>query len=121
MKQGFTLVEVLLATAILAVSLVVLLTGASRCLAVMKSAERYQQAQWTMGQGEVDHPMLVTDDIKSLALDEVKYDNGYTYSRTIEDDEDEDGLFVVRIMVKWSDRENGPREEVVRYVYQRKK
>jgi prepilin-type N-terminal cleavage/methylation domain-containing protein len=119
-KRGFTLVEVLLAAAILGASLVVLLTGASRCLAVMKSAQRYQQAQWTMGQGEVDHPMLTTNDVKSLVVDEVKYDNGYTYSRSVEDDEDKDGLYVVRIVVTWSERENGPREEVVRYVLQQK-
>jgi len=122
MKRGFTLVEVLLAAAILSASLVVLLTGASRCLAVMKSAKNYQQAQWTLGQGEVDFPMMATNDVKALAVDEAKghYDNGFTYSRTVDDDEDEDGLYVVRITVKWSDRENAPREEVVRYVWQPK-
>ena len=120
MKRGFTLVEVLLATAILSISLVVLLTGMSRCLAVMKAARNYQTAQWTLGQGEVDYPMTATNDVRKLAVDEVKYDNGFTYSRTVEDDEDEDGLYVVRIVVKSSERQDAPREGVVRYVWQPK-
>ena len=61
MKKAFTLVEVLLATAILSVSLVALLTGASRCLSVMKQAKSYQTAQWTLGLGEVDHPLEATN------------------------------------------------------------
>jgi len=119
-KMGFTLVEVLLATAILCASLVALLTGASRCLAVMKAAKNYQVAQWTLGQGEVDYPITATNDVKTLAVDEVKYPNGCTYSRTVEDDEDKDDLYLVHIVVTWTDRPDGPHEEVVCYAFQQK-
>ena len=121
MKKAFTLVEVLLATAILSVSLVALLTGAARCLSVMQQAKSYQTAQWTLGLGEVDHPLEATNDVKSLAVDEVRYPNGCAYSRTVEDDEDEDGLYLVRITVTWPDKGSVAREEVVRYVFQQKK
>lgn len=120
MKQGFTLVEALLATVILCMSLVALLTGASRCLAVMKAAKNYQTAQWVLGQGEVDSPLMATNDVKSLAY-EHEYDNGFKYVRTVEDDDDEDGLYLVRIVVTWTDRSDSPREEVVRYVLEQKK
>ena len=119
-KQGFTLVEVLLATVILSVSLVVLLTGASRCLAVMKAGKNYQMAQWVLGQGEVDSPLMATNDVKSMAY-EHEYDNGFKYVRTIEDDDDKDGLYLVRTVVTWTGRAEGPREEVVRYVLEQKK
>jgi prepilin-type N-terminal cleavage/methylation domain-containing protein len=121
MKRGFTLVEVLLATLILSLALVALLTGASRCLAVMKQAKQYQTAQWTLGLGEVDYPMEATNDVKQLAVDDVAYPNGCTYSRIVEDDEDEDGLYVVRIRVTWPGRGNVMKEEVVRYVFEQKK
>ena len=120
MKRGFTLVEVLLATAILCVSLVALLTGASRCMAVMKAAKNYQTAQWVLGQGEVDSPITSTNDVKTLEY-EHEYDNGFKYERTVEDDDDEDGLYLIRIVVTWTDRDDGPREEVVRYVLEQKK
>lgn len=119
MKRGFTLVEVLLATVILSVSLVALLTGASRCLAVMKGAKNYQMAQWVMGQGEVDSPLMATNDVKSLAY-EHEYDNGFKYVRTVDDDDDKDSLYLVRIVVTWSDRPGAPHEEVVRYVLEQK-
>ena len=37
-RRGFTLIEVLMAIAILGTGMAVLLTGAARCLAVMKNA-----------------------------------------------------------------------------------
>jgi prepilin-type N-terminal cleavage/methylation domain-containing protein len=119
-KRGFTLVEVLLATAILCASLVALLAGASRCLAVMKAAKNYQSAQWTLSMGEVDYPLMATNDVKRLAVDEVTYPNGFTYTRTVEDDEDKDNLYLVRITVAWPGHREGPHEEVVRYVLQQK-
>ena len=37
---------------------VALLTGASRCLSLMKRARIYQEALWTLGKGEVDFPLV---------------------------------------------------------------
>ena len=108
----------MLAVAILSVGLVVLLTGASRCLAVIKISKNYQTAQWTMNMGDIDHPLVFTNDVKSLEVAPKEYDNGFTFERVVEDDEDEDGLYVVRTRVSWSDRGRHPYEETVRYLWE---
>jgi prepilin-type N-terminal cleavage/methylation domain-containing protein len=119
-RAGFTLVEVMLAMLILGIAMGVLLTGASRCLAVMKVARNYQTAQWVMGMGEQEYPPSYTNDVKELNVDPKKYDNGYTFSRVVEDDDDEDGLFVVKTRVQWSERNMEAVEEVARLIYDEK-
>jgi len=115
--DGFTLVEVLLAVVILSVGLTALLTGAARCIAVMKTAKSYQDAIWTLNKGEAEHPLtVVTNDIKSLEVSNEEYPNGFSYSREVEDDEDEDGLYVVRARATWSEKGRESKEEVVSYV-----
>ncbi len=114
-RTGMTLVEVALAVTILAVGLTVLLTGASRCLAVMKASHRYQNAMWAMEKGMVEHPLFVTNDVKSLEVDGEEYGE-YTFWRRVEDDEDEDGLYVTRTGVTWRDGDREMIEEVIQYV-----
>ncbi|MFC1462201.1 prepilin-type N-terminal cleavage/methylation domain-containing protein [Verrucomicrobiota bacterium] len=117
-NSGMTLIEVLLASVILGTGLMVLLTGASRCLAVVHKAKNYQIAQWTLNMGELDYPVIDTNDVMALAVSAFEYDNGFTFERLIDDDEDEDGLYVVRTVVSWPERGRVAREEVVRYVLQ---
>ena len=111
-----TLVEVLLAAAILALGLSVLLTGASRCVVSLGMARRYQDAQWAMTMGEAVHFVVATGDVSRL---EVHGDPdllpGYVFSRTVEDDDDEDGLCVVRTRVSWHERGRDFTEERVSY------
>ena len=117
LSAGMTLVEVMLATAILGLALVVLLTGASRCLAAVKQAHYYQTAQWTLAKGEADYPLVHTNDLEALEVADVKYENGFTFSRRVEDDEDEDGLFEVKTRVTWSARGRESFEEVVTLMF----
>ena len=121
MKRGLTLIEVLLAVTILGFSLTVLLTAASRCLAVIRFARIYPVAQWTLAMGELDHPLRPVEDLKDLEVAGEDYPGGFAFVRTVDDDEDDDGLHVVRTRVTWSDRERQPYEEVVQYLYQKKK
>ncbi len=117
-KHGLTLVEVILAAAILGIGLTVLLTAASRCLAVMKQAKNYQAALWTLNMGEVEYPMIATNELEDLVVDGHEFDNGFIYSREVdEEDEDEDGLHEVRTRVTWKGRGSEMVEEVVQYVY----
>jgi len=116
-KTGMTLIEVILAVTILSLGLSVLLSAAVKCLAVMKIAGRYQVAQWTRGLGDLEHPILEIEEIEDAKVDEVEYGEGYLYSREVDDDEDEDGLYVVRTRVSWSEGERDVLDEVVRYVW----
>jgi prepilin-type N-terminal cleavage/methylation domain-containing protein len=120
--SGLTLIEVMLAVTILSVGLTVLLTGASRGLAVMKTARNYQTALWTLGLGEVDPPPTVNKDVEELEVEPESYPNGFTFSRTVEKDEEtkkdeETGLYIVRTRVAWPGHGGESYEEVVRYVF----
>lgn len=120
-RTGMTLIEVLLAVAIAGTALVILTTGAARCVAVFHRARDYQEAQWYLGLGEWEHPLFMTNNLKGLEVSETEYGEGYYFSREVEDDEDEDDLFLIKTIVRW---ERGPREfreEVARYVLQAEK
>lgn len=117
MKKGLTLIEVILAVAILGTALTVLLTGAARCLAVMKTAKHYQTAQWALGMGEVEYPLEVEEDIEDLVVEGETYLDKFSFSREVEDDDDEDGLYVVRTRITWARRGGEGYEEVLRYFY----
>lgn len=116
-RAGLTLIEVMLASAILAASLTALLTAASRCLQVMRRSREYQEAQWVRGMGELEYPLLFVEDIAEQSVSGVDYGR-YTFSREVEDDEDEDGLYVVRTRVDWGQGPSKRYEEVYQYVYQ---
>ncbi len=116
-NAGVTLIEVMLAVALLGISFTVLLTAASRCIAAIKQAQIYQKAQWTLAMAEAEHPLIKTNDIEELNYGPETFDNGLTYTRIVEDDEDEDGLYVVRSRVSWSVHDSSRFEEVVYYIY----
>jgi hypothetical protein len=117
-KTGMTLIEVLIAVIFVGVALVTLLTATSRCLATMRSAKIHQNAHFALTAGEAAHPYVETNELASIDVDRDEFPNGMIFSRKVDEDEDEDGLFVVRSMVTWTERGiEGPHEEVVRYVY----
>jgi prepilin-type N-terminal cleavage/methylation domain-containing protein len=115
-RAGMTLVEVLLAVAILATALTALLTAASRCMATLRRASFYQKAHWALGMGELAHPPVVSNDVRELEVEGEDYE-GFRFSRRVEEDEDEDDLYVVRTRVTWSLEAREGYEEVVRYVF----
>ena len=120
-KKGMTLIEVMLASLILSVGLSVLLIGASRCITVIHKAKNYQMAQWTLNIGELEYPMTDTNDVMMLAAGPIEYENGFSFERIIEEDDDEDNLFLVRTKVTWIDRGHSTTEEVIRYILQTEK
>lgn len=116
-RAGMTLIEVMLAVVILGAGMTVLLTGASRCLAVMRQSKEYQQAQWVMSVGQLEHPFMFAEDIEEQGVSGEDYD-GYTFIREIEEDDDEDELFVVRTRVVWERSGRERMTEITEYVFQ---
>lgn len=119
-NRGFTLVEVLLAVAIAGAALAVLLTASSRCLSVSRKSKDYQNAQWVLGKGELDYPLFLTNDVRRLEVGKTDYEGGFSFSRHVEDDDDKDGLYVVRTKVTWTAAGGEKGEEIVQYVLQLK-
>ncbi len=114
-----TLIEVVLAAAILSVGLGGLLLAASRSVAVLRAARMFEEARWTLSLGELEYPPIITEDtdIRDLEAGPVSYDNGYTFVREVEEGGGEDGLHIMRTRVSWGDRDRERFEEVVQYVF----
>ena len=138
-RSGFTLIEILLATMILALGLMTLMVSLSNCATMMTLSKEYQDAQYVFSLGELKYPVVESTDVEEeLPVDPVRGSEllesadrktsemleEYTFERTVDEKELEtnevdDGLFVVRTRVSWGD---GPEqfEELVRYVRQLK-
>ena len=117
-RTGLTLVEVLLAMIIIGTGGLVLMTAASRCLAVVRVARNYHSARHVFDLGELEYPIAQTNDrIFNLDLEPVEYPNGYTFSRVSEEREDLKGMNIVRTRVAWAERGQQSFEETVTYLY----
>lgn len=108
--DGMTLIEVLLAIAILGVTLVVMLTAITRCLAVLHVADDFHKAIWALSAAEADAPMIQKPDGKpeDLAFGPEVYD-GITFTRTIEDPDEDDPAANIRLLrvameLRWDGR-----------------
>ncbi len=117
-RRGFTLIEVMIAAVLLALGLTALLVAASRCLAVMRVAKQYQSAQWALHLGELEHPVVPTEEYEDWEVSGEDYDD-FTYTREVEEppEEESDGLFTLRSRASWSDKGRQSYEEVVRLVF----
>ncbi len=122
-RSGMTLVEVLLASALLGLGLVTLLGGLTSCLAIMRASREYQQAQWALSLGELVHPVTAVKELDEL---EVAPDDslveGFTFERTVDekdilDESEDDGLYTVRTRIFWGAGGEGESEELVGYIW----
>lgn len=123
-RAGFTLIEVLIATLILAFGLMMLMTGLGNCAAMMTLSKEYQDAQYVFSLGELKYPIKEsTDVVKDLTVDpDPDLVEGYEFERTVDEkdlgtNEIDDGLYTVHTRVSWGKGENQC-EELVRYVRQ---
>ena len=116
MKRGFTLLEVMIATIILSVGLVVLLTSFMNCQKVMMASQDFETAQYVLALGETAYPLpspdQVTDDpvenellnideisagdlldrldIRDMPREREKELEKYTFRREVDDVDDEE-------------------------------
>ena len=117
-RRGFTLLEVMIATIILSIGLVVLLTSFMNCQRVMQASQDYETAQYVLALGETVYPIPSSDlvtgdplddeqlniqetsaedllDELDLPLSELPKDrrdelSTYTFERTVDEIDDED-------------------------------
>ncbi|MEM7390838.1 MAG: prepilin-type N-terminal cleavage/methylation domain-containing protein [Verrucomicrobiota bacterium] len=119
-NSGLTLIEVMLAMAILAIGLVVLVAAASRCLAVIKATEIYQNARELIARVELENPLILEEEIEETS-DRGNFTGkfrGYSWQRDIIlISEEEDGLFEVHTKIFWTEKGKKRFEDVVTYIY----
>ena len=125
--DGFTLIEVLIATIILSTGLLVLMTGLGNSAKMIILVKQYQQAQYVFSLGELKYPIEETDDVeKDVPVSpDTSLADGFTFERTVDEkklatNEVDDELYTVRTIVSWG-RGEDQREELVRYVRKGKK
>ena len=116
LRRGFTLLEVMVATIILSLGLVALLTAFMQCQRVMRATQGFETAQYVLMLGETLYPLpspdqvsddplenellnieetealsllndLELDDIPKERRDELEY---YTFERTVDEIDDEE-------------------------------
>lgn len=127
-RGGFSLIEVLVATSILAIGLLAVFSALSPSIAIYSASKRLQQLHWIMALAELKHPLvsygeledLVVEEDSELAIDGETLGEGCVFTRTIdektiEDGEIDDGIYVIRTSVGWG--ENGEREELTRLLW----
>ena len=133
MRQGFTLLEVLLAAIILGAGLAGILVSMSQSQRMMLSATDLETAQEVMDLGEMAYPLEDVKDVEDLDVRETRVSDlwdkiseerltseqeekfhGFTWERELVDknmnDEDKkhfNNLRRVRITVTWGDRGRG--------------
>lgn len=110
--------ESLLAVAMLSIGLGVLMVSVSRCLSALKMARDFQTAQWVLGIGELDHPVISTNRMATIPVSGAEYPGGFVFSRNVEEDEDGDSLYLVRTSVVWLSRGREMKEETISYIFE---
>ena len=97
-QSGFSMLEVFLATLLLGVAIVALTEGISVALRSSKSAERHTVAV-LLAESQLE--LIRTDSFLSAGSDEAECElfPGYRYEQEIEERDDYDGLYSVRVSV----------------------
>lgn len=118
-RSGLTLIEVMLATVILAVGLTALVTATSRCLAVAGKAKEYETARRLIGQVDLEVPIEFEDLEEGEESGRFSGEfRDYTWRREIIEFEDEElEMFTVVTTVMWSRKGAEAKEEVTTYLY----
>lgn len=141
MKRGFTLIEILIASVVLTVGLLAILSLFAQSQRMMMSSARFETAQRVLNYFEMVHPIpaasQVTDDplmndllnveeVKAEELtDDLELDlspqdrrdlSGYSCLRQVDDIDDEElarngGIYTVRTTVRWGGNLRGMKPE----------
>ena len=112
---GFTLIEVMLAVAILGIGLLTLVTGAARCLSVIKRAQYFEEARHLIGMLELVEPIDMEDIQEGTESGRFSgYYSGFRWERAIQlvSEDEEYPLFSVTTRIRWTVENVQKAEEV---------
>lgn len=118
-RSGLTLVEVLIATAILAAGLTALISATGRCLAVARKAKELELARRLIGQVDLEIPPNFEEIEEGVESGRFGGDfKDYSWEREIVAFEEEEiEMFTVTTRVLWSAQGRDAHEEVTTYIY----
>jgi type II secretion system protein I len=114
-QGGFLLLEVILATAILAISLVGIIDSLGRCVAAAKAIQSYSVAEILLANKSFEFRAERAGDIFDQEGTFEDYP-GYSWSRRLERT-DTEGLWQQTITVYWQERGSVASDAVVEYRY----
>ncbi len=122
-RAGLTLVEVLMAIAVLGIGLSILVSSAGQALGVVKRSRHFETARHLFDIVELENPILeietMVDQTESGGFEAPN--DAYTWTRTVEPmfnfEEEETGFYVIRTRILWSDRGQQSYEEMVTGVF----
>ena len=122
------MLEVLIAVAILGVSVGSLVAAAGRALSVVKQARDYETARRMLGRAAAENPLWLKDEIEA-GTESGRFEGedaaGWTWERVLEEvetsgesGEENEGLFLMTMRVHWPLSGGGQgTEETVEYLY----
>ena len=108
-RQGFTLLEVMIATIILSLGLVVLLTSFANCQKVMRASQDYETAQYVLSLGETVYPIPSPDLVTGDPLEDEQLNIEETSAEDLLDD----------LEIPLSDLPKDRRDELSAYTFER--
>jgi prepilin-type N-terminal cleavage/methylation domain-containing protein len=118
-RAGLSLIEVLLALAILGMGLAAIVAAGMRCVAVARNVRVHETVRDLITRVEVEKPIQLAEkaaDINDSGNFEAPY-SSYRWERTAEPiGLEEDYLFQVTTRILWSEGGRAASEEVVTYV-----
>ena len=119
-RQGMTLIEVLLALAILGLGLAVLVECTARCLGVARKAKNFEAARYLLHRVELEHPLNGSEPLTAGVEEGVfapPYEN-FSWNRSIVPAGlDEEPLFEVYTRITWADDNRESTEETATMVF----
>lgn len=115
--RAFTLVEAVVALAILSIGIFVIVEATSRCLAVIRVSRNYQTARAVLDRYESEHPLQPTNAVSANFDQDEEVVPGFHCKREFEAVDGETKLYMVKTRVTWAESGQASAEEVVSYLY----
>jgi len=119
-KSGLSLIEVMIATAILGMGIAGIVAAGAKCLAVARQARNYQIAREAMARVELKNPIQLEEKIEN-ASDSGSLDRPYEnfdWRREVEPvGPEDDGLYRITTEIVWTDGSTKGRETIVTYLH----